>query len=77
MGFYEKPEEMTALVRSRLAADVPEEGRTHLELLRTDSITFAAVTEARRNNPDPWTKQQTGKIELCNAVLPVRLAGKK
>ena len=77
MGFYEKPEEMTALQSARLAADLPAAERTDLELLRTDSPTFAAVTEARRNNPDPWTKHQTGRIELCNAPLPVRRAARK
>jgi peptidylprolyl isomerase len=77
MGFYEKPEEMTAVKAARLAADLPAAERTDLELLRTDSATFAAVTEARRNNPDPWTQHQTGRIELCNAQLPVRRAAQK
>jgi peptidylprolyl isomerase len=77
MGFYEQPQEMMPLRTSRLAADVPAAERTALELLRTDSATFAAVAEARRNNPDPWTKRQTGHIELCNVQLPVRLAGAK
>ena len=72
MGFYEKPEEMTALKTARLASEVPAAERTELELLRTESVTFTAVTEARRNNPDPWTKQKAGHIELCNAQLPVR-----
>lgn len=77
MGFYEKPEEMTAVRASRLAVDVPAAERTELELLRTGSATFAAVTEARRNNPDPWTQHQTGHIELCNAQLPVRRPAQK
>jgi cyclophilin family peptidyl-prolyl cis-trans isomerase len=72
MGFYEKPEQRVPIASIRVAADVPESERTPIEVLRTDSTTFEAVTEARRNRRDDWTVNPAGRIELCNVQLPVR-----
>ncbi len=72
LGFYEKPEQRVAIKAIRLAADVPETERTPLELLRTDSATFAAATEARRNRRDVWYVRPAGHIDLCNVPLPAR-----
>lgn len=73
LGFYEKPEQRTVIKSIRVAADVPAADQTRLEVLRTDSTTFNAITEARRNRKgDGWTVQSAGAIELCNVQLPVR-----
>ncbi len=72
LGFYEQPEQRTAVKSMVLAADVPAAERTELELLRTDSPSFAAVTNARRNRLDDWNTVPSGHIELCNVPLPVR-----
>jgi len=72
MGFYEKPEQRTTITSVRLAADVPEGERSQLEVLRTDSATFQAVVEARRNRFDDFYIRPAGYIELCNVPLPVR-----
>ena len=72
LGFYEKPEQRVAIQSIRLAADVPEGERTPLELLRTDSKTFTAATEARRNRRDGWYVRPAGHIDLCNVPLPAR-----
>ena len=49
MGFY-VPSEPPAPIRSmRIAADVPQAERTPIEVLRTDSATFRAILEQRRN----------------------------
>jgi peptidylprolyl isomerase len=72
LGFYEKPEQRIPIKSIRLASDVPESERTPLELLRTDSATFAAATEARRNRRDGWYVRPAGHIDLCNVPLPVR-----
>ncbi len=74
MGFYEKPEERTLIKAIRLASDVPEAERTPLQVLRTDSKTFTAATEARRNRRDGWYVRPAGHIDLCNVPLPVREA---
>ena len=72
MGMYEKPADYTPIKAIRLASDVPEAERTALQLLRTDSKTFADATEARRNRRDGWYVRPAGHIDLCNVPLPVR-----
>lgn len=71
-GFYEKPEQRMPLKRVAMAADVPEAERSRFEVMRTDSATYQAVVEAQRNRGGPWTKVAAGKIDLCNAPIPVR-----
>jgi len=72
LGFYEKPEQRTKIVSVRLAADVAPAERTPIEILRTDTPTFRALVESRRNRRDEWYKVPAGRIGLCNVPLPVR-----
>jgi len=72
LGFYEKPAQYVPIRRVRIAADVPEKERTPLELLRTDTPTFTAFVDARRNRREEWFLDPVGHIELCNVPLPVR-----
>ncbi len=74
MGFYEKPEQRTAISRVRLAAAVPAPQRAMLEVLRTDTQTFTDLIESRRNRRDDWYKVPAGRIDVCNVPLPVRNA---
>ena len=72
MGFY-APTEATAPIRSvRIAADVPKAERTPVEVLRTNSATFRAVLDQRRQRHEPWFKFSPDHIDLCNVPLPVR-----
>ncbi len=72
LGFYEKREQTTPIRRLHLAADVPAKERVPLEVLRTDTATFTALVETRRNRRDEWYKRPAGRIELCNVPIPVR-----
>jgi peptidylprolyl isomerase len=72
LGFYEKPEQRVPITSIKLAADVPENERTNIEVLRTDTPTFTALVEARRNRRDDWYKQPAGHIDVCNVPIPVR-----
>lgn len=72
MGFYDKSEQRVAIQSIKLASEVPEAERTLLQLLKTDSKTFADAVEARRNRRDEWYKHPAGHIDLCNVSLPVR-----
>jgi peptidylprolyl isomerase len=72
LGFYEQPAQRVPIATVRLAADVPEAERARLEVLRTDTATFAALVEARRNRRDDWYKVPAGYIDLCNVPIPVR-----
>jgi len=72
MGFYERAEERVPIRRVRVAADLPESERSRIEVLRTDTATFQALVEARRNRRDAWYKVPAGYIDLCNVPIPVR-----
>lgn len=72
LGFYETPEEHTPIRSIRVAADVPEAERTPLERLRTDTATFEAFVEARRNRREAWFARPAGRVDVCNVPLPVR-----
>ncbi|MCJ7452431.1 MAG: peptidylprolyl isomerase [Steroidobacteraceae bacterium] len=72
LGFYEKPEQYVPIESVRLAADVPAAERIGLEVMRTDTPTFEALVESRRNRQDDWYKVPAGHIELCNVPIPVR-----
>ena len=72
LGFYAKPGERTPIVHARIAADVPAAEHETLEVLRTDTPTFTALVEARRNRHDDWYLVPAGHIDLCNVPIPVR-----
>jgi peptidylprolyl isomerase len=72
LGFYEKPEQRVPIKAIRVAADVPASQRTELEVLRTDTPTFAAFVEARRNRREEWFKVPAGHVDVCNVPLPSR-----
>lgn len=73
MGFYENPAERTPITSIQLASELPADQRVPLQVLRTDSKTFAAAVEARRNRVDSFYKRAAGHIDLCNIPLPVRI----
>ena len=75
LGFYEKPEQRVPIKSIRLAADVPANERANLEVLRTDTPTFTALIEARRNRRDEWYKVPAGYIDVCSVPIPVRTIG--
>jgi peptidylprolyl isomerase len=72
MGFYVLSEQRVPVRSARVAADVPAKERTSLEVIRTDTKTFADLVESRRNRLDDWNRVPAGHIELCNVPLPVR-----
>jgi peptidylprolyl isomerase len=72
LGFYEQPAQHVPIRRVRVAADVPHAERARLEVLRTDTATFDALVEARRNRRDEWYKVPAGYVDLCNVPIPVR-----
>jgi peptidylprolyl isomerase len=75
LGFYEKPEQRLPIKSIRLAADVAKNERTDLEVLRTDTPTFTALVESRRNRHDEWYKVPAGYIDVCSVPIPVRPIG--
>jgi peptidylprolyl isomerase len=74
LGFYEKPEQRILIRSMRMAADVPDAARSNLEVMRTDTESFADLIESRRNRRDEWYKVAAGRIDVCNVPIPVRPA---
>ncbi len=74
MGFYQKPEQYTAIHSIRLASELVPKDRLSLQFLKTNSKPFAAYVEARRNRHNDWFVRAAGAIDACNIPLPVRIA---
>lgn len=72
LGTYERADRRVPIRRVRVAADVPAAERTALEVLRTDTPTFASYVEARRTRTEAWFTHRAGRIEVCNVPVPVR-----
>jgi peptidylprolyl isomerase len=73
MGFYDKPEQRVPIKTARIAADIPEPERSALEIMRTDTGTFQALIESRRNRREEWYQVPANRIEISNVPIPVRL----
>ena len=72
LGFYEQPSQRVTISSARLMSDLPEAQRSRVEVLRTDSATFAALVEAKRNRHDAFYQFPAGKVDLCSIAIPVR-----
>lgn len=73
LGFHETRAQHTPITSIRVAADLPPGDRLPLEVLRTDTATFDALVESRRNRRDDWYHHPAGAIDLCSVPLPVRV----
>ena len=71
MGFYDKPEQYHAITQVRLAADIVESERPRLEVLKSESQTWADVLNARRYRGG-WFVHSFGHTEVCASGVPVR-----
>jgi peptidylprolyl isomerase len=72
LGFYDDAKQRVPIRALRVEADVPASERTPLEVLRTDTPTFAALVESRRNRREEWYQRPAGKIDVCNVPIGVR-----
>lgn len=71
MGFYERPEQRLSIEQVQLAAALPPEQRPALQVLRTDSPSWAELLQSRRQRGG-WFVHSPGYIEVCSASVPVR-----
>ncbi len=75
LGFYDKPEQRVKIARIRPLAALPEAERPRLEVLRTDTATWSDYVASRRYRGEGFFVQPTGRVELCNVAVPVRVIG--
>lgn len=76
MGFYTDAAQRLPIESVRLAADLPASERLDLQVLRSDSASFAALIDARRSGRSAFYPQPVGKVDVCDMLPPVRLGGK-
>ncbi|HEV7121819.1 MAG TPA: peptidylprolyl isomerase [Rhodanobacter sp.] len=74
MGFYSKPSHRMPIDSLRLATDLPPAQRPAVQVLRTDSATFAALLDAQRHRHDAFYQVSAGKVGLCSVDVPVRVS---
>jgi len=72
LGFYEKPEDRTAITSIRLGNEVA--GLPRYQYLSTESVTFAKYADARANRRDAFFIQPAGGADICNIPVPIRKA---
>ncbi|NMN06591.1 MULTISPECIES: peptidylprolyl isomerase [unclassified Novosphingobium] len=70
MGFYRQAKERTPIVRVRLGSEVP--GLPTWQYLSTSSDSFARYVDARANRRDPFYIRPAGRVDICNAPVPIR-----
>lgn len=74
LGFYADASQRVPIKDVVLASSLPPERRERLQVLRTDTSTFARLVAARRHRHEDWFIQPVGRVELCNVPIPVREA---
>lgn len=74
LGFYEDRDAQIPIEWIRFASELPEDRRLDLQVMRTDTATFAALVESRRYRAEEWFVDPAGRIGLCNVPVPVRVA---
>jgi peptidylprolyl isomerase len=74
LGFYGEGQVKPKIISIRLVSTVPEAQRERLQAIKTDHPIYYQLLESRRNRRDSWTLYKAGKLEICNAPLPVRVA---
>jgi peptidylprolyl isomerase len=71
-GVYERVEQHVPIASVRLAADVAPAERANIEVMRTDTASFRALVETRRNRRDDWYLVPAGYVDLCNVPIVAR-----
>jgi peptidylprolyl isomerase len=62
------------IIHMSLASQLPEQGRAHYQVLRTDSHSFAGKLEQRRHPPQEFYHRPPSRnLDICGVPVPVRL----
>lgn len=72
LGFYETADELTPIISIRTGDEL--EDRTLLDVMRTDTASFAAYVKSRTHRTEDWFVDSSDRIEVCNLHPPVRLS---
>ncbi len=72
LGFYTEASQRVPILAVRLASEIPPAQRASIEVMRTDTATWDAYAESRRNRSDEWYVHPAGHVDVCNLSVPVR-----
>ncbi|WP_346839978.1 peptidylprolyl isomerase [Microbulbifer sp. SAOS-129_SWC] len=71
MGMLENPA-ANEILSLRVAADLPAKEQQPIEILRTDSASFADLVAARRHRPEDWFVARPDYVDVCSVGVPSR-----
>lgn len=60
------------ILSMRVGADLAGDRRPVMEILRSDTATFAAYAESRRNRPEDFFYHRPDYLDVCALTVPVR-----
>ncbi|OWK31685.1 peptidylprolyl isomerase [Sphingomonas mucosissima] len=72
LGFYDRAEQRVAIVRIRLASELPTSEQPRFSYLSTSSATWARYAAARANRQDAFFIRPAGAADICNLPVPIR-----
>lgn len=72
LGFYKTLPERLPIEHVHLAADLPPGERPRIEMLGSDSASFAAWVKARANRKDAFYVRPAGAVDVCGVLPPAR-----
>jgi peptidylprolyl isomerase len=73
LGFYKTEKEYVKINSMRFGDEVSQSEGLKIEVMRTDTQTFANFVKAKTFRVHKWFVDPAGRIELCNVTVPVRL----
>lgn len=71
-GVLEKPEQ-NRIARARIASQLPPAAQPDVQVMRTDSASFAELIRARQNRPESWFLHRPNHVDVCAVGVPVRV----
>ena len=74
LGFYESETQHVEIRSIRFGTDLEQSEQVKLEVMRTGTDTFADYVTSRTFRKNEWFLDETGRIEVCNVGVPVRVA---
>lgn len=73
LGFYKTPAEHVPITQVRLGSELPPDERLNLEVMRTDSPSFAAYVAARADRTRDGFLVGMNGVDVCNIRVPQRV----
>jgi peptidylprolyl isomerase len=76
LGFYADPKQRLPIERVRIAADLPAAEQPHVQALDETSPSYAAWIRAKAHRKDTFFVRPANALDVCNAMPPIRGAGR-